>query len=229
MIDKADKIIAISHSTKKDLCEIYNIPSEKVEVIHLSTSLDKYLPQSFQYENELDFDYILYTGVRDGYKNFNNFIKAVAPILHNFKDLKVICTGSKFNLNELQLFSELKISERVLYKSANNEKLAALYKNAHLFVFPSLYEGFGIPVLEAFACKCPIAMSNCSSLPEIGGDAAKYFNPKNIESISQAILSILTNSKLRLDLIEKGELQIKNFSLKQMTQQTISCYKSVIQ
>ena len=110
----------------------------------------------------------------------------------------------------------------------NDELLSAAYTFAECFVFPSLYEGFGIPTLEAFACECPVALSNTSSMPEVGGDAVLYFNPEDINNMYETIKKILDSEDLRRELIKKGNIQKEKFKWDEISEQTICFYKSVL-
>ena len=123
--------------------------------------------------------------------------------------------------------ANLGISERALCKYASDEELLELYRKAFAFVFPSLYEGFGIPVLEAFASGCPAIISNTSSLSEIGGDAAVYFDPYSIMDMRNQIERVILSPSLREKMIEKGKIQLKNFSWEKCTEETMEVYKSV--
>ncbi|GHV66176.1 mannosyltransferase [Bacteroidia bacterium] len=223
LCQKATKIIAISENTKKDLINIWDIKPEKIEVI--------YLGQSFNLANAQKVDlpdrYILYTGQRNLYKNFTRCAKAFAKIAENNKDLKFICTGQPFSKEELTLFENLKISNLVQHLFVNDNQLVTLYKHAQLFVFPSEYEGFGIPILEAFASGCPIALSNTSCFPEIAGNAGLYFDPIDVDSIVAAMQQLLNSESLREELIAKGFLQLRKFSWTKMAKETCLLYKNM--
>ena len=227
LCDKATKIIAISHSTKKDLIEIFNIEESKIEVVYLGNSL--MVENTIIVNNMLSKKDILFVGSRGAYKDFNRFISGILDTLHNNAELFVFCVGGgKFNDNEIQLFSDLKIKKRVSQYTLDDNKLPSFYKNAELFVFPSLYEGFGIPILEAFACSCPLVCSNTSSLPEIAGNAAEYFDPYDEESISIAIENVLNNSQRKEELRENGKERLKYFSWEQTAKSTKKLYESII-
>lgn len=227
LILNADHIIVISDNTKRDLLKYYpSIEEDKITVIYHATTMKK-----IKYESRPSCfppKYILFVGRREGYKNFVRFTLAMKDILHNSEFLQVLCVGGgSFTQEELQLFGDDRA--RFLQMNCNDEMLAAAYSYAECFVFPSEYEGFGIPILEAFACDCPVALSNTSSMPEIGGDAASYFDPYSVESMNQAILRILQSKDFRLDLIKKGRIQNGKFSWKITAKKTIECYKKVLQ
>jgi len=210
LVEKATKIIAISQSTKNDLIELFGTDESKIEVVYHGNSM---FPKS---DIKLNFDipkkYLLFVGDRGTYKNFERFIKSVSGLLNQDKELFVLCTGGKkFKDNEMKLFKELGISKQVLQYNLDDDLLAYFYQNAIAFIFPSLYEGFGIPVLESFACECPLLCSNKSSLPEIAGDGALYFDPYNEESIKSAVLQIIDSDELRDNLVQKGRERLKDF------------------
>lgn len=227
LFEKASKIIAISESTKNDLIEIFKINAEKITVIHLATSIK--ISDGFKMKIKLPPQYILFVGTRQGYKNFTTFIQAVSQLLHEKNDLFIVCVGGgKFNVDEINLFNSLNIKDRILQFNLDDNSLIQFYKDALLFVFPSLYEGFGIPILEAFACQCPLVCSNTSSLPEVAADAAEYFDPYCELSIYEAIKNVLNNEEQRKSLIERGTNRLKCFSWEQTALKTKKIYESVI-
>jgi glycosyltransferase involved in cell wall biosynthesis len=228
LVESATKIIAISESTKKDIIEIYGIDEAKIEVVYLANSL--VYNQNFIYNIEIPKKYILFVGSRGGYKNFLYFVKSVREILKGDNELSILCAGGgKFTSFENKYFLELNISEQIFQCDLNDNNLAFLYKHAILFVFPSLYEGFGIPILEAFACECPLVCSNTSSLPEVAGFAAQYFDPYDENSIEDAIATVLNDKILRDKLIQDGKERLHFFSWKKTVTQTAEIYKSILQ
>lgn len=228
LLSKAKKIIAISENTKKDLINLLKAPEDKIEVIHLASSINKQMVAVNNYI-KLPERYILYVGSRNYYKNFSNTLIAHEALIKNDETLFLICAGGgNFTNKEVELFKEMQIEDKVLYKPADNKSLVVLYSNAVLFIFPSLYEGFGIPVLEAMNCDCPVALSNVSSLPEVGGDAAVYFDPNDPSDISKQMSKIIYDDNFRTDLIEKGKLQRKNFSWEKTALQTKKVYESIL-
>jgi glycosyltransferase involved in cell wall biosynthesis len=227
LVEKATKVIAISESTKNDLMGLFGTDASKIEVVYLGNSMFPKINTSV--EIEIPKKYLLFVGSRGAYKNFERFIKSVASILKADKELFVLCTGGgAFNPSEIELFSELSIEKQVLQYNLDDDSLAYFYQNAIAFIFPSLYEGFGIPVLESFACECPLLCSNTSSLPEIAGDGALYFDPYSEESIKNVVLEALENDELRKSLVLKGQARLKNFSWKQTAVKTKRIYESVL-
>ena len=229
LANKATMIIAVSENTKKDIIEVLGIDERKIEVIYLGNSLVANSHSDIMKEKlNIPEKYLLFVGNRANYKNFNLFIQAIAPLLINDKELNVICTGKEFDEEEVSRLSSLFIKGQVFHRYVDDESLACLYTYAIAFVFPTLYEGFGLPVLEAFSCGCPAILSNNSSLPEIGGDAAVYFNPKDEKSIFEAVKKVLQNNQLRENMKQKGREREKLFSWNITTKKTIKLYERVL-
>lgn len=222
---KAKKIISVSENTKSDLINLFEIDANKIEVIHHGSSLNTQASNSAAI---LNFSYLLFVGNRTLYKNFNFYIESIANILKQ-NNLQFICAGSSpFSPSEIALIKKLGLENNVKHIVADDSILINLYQNALAFIFPSLYEGFGIPVLEAFACNCPCILSTGGSLPEVGGEAALYFNPKDSDSIQSVLLEFLSNSNIKSTLIEKGKERLKQFSWEKTFDQTINLYKSIL-
>jgi glycosyltransferase involved in cell wall biosynthesis len=227
LAEKATRIISISENTKKDLIELLNIDSNKIDVIHLGNSmtLNRGLIELEIEQN----NYILFVGYRDNYKNFTLFIEAISGLLHEKTDLSVICIGGgAFNDSEFNIFSKNKIQNKVSQINLSDDELAIYYNRALMFVFPSLYEGFGIPILEAFACNCPVVCSNSSSLPEVAGDAALYFDPVKKDSIQDAVSKLIDNEEIKSELIQRGRERLNHFSWIKTAQMTKNVYENIL-
>lgn len=228
VIEKASKIIAISQNTKKDLIELFDVKEEKIEIIYQANSLNcNHDFSRIEIKLNLPERYLLFVGNRSGYKNFDFFIHSIVPILKKNKDLFVVCTGVPFSKKELDSFENLGISNQLKHYFVDDVSLAFLYKNAVAFVFPSLYEGFGIPVLEAFSCECPALLSNTSSLPEVGADAALYFNPANSDSIQFAVNQICNSEIMRIEMKRKGLERLRLFSWEKTALETKKVYEEI--
>ena len=228
LCEKADKIIAISNSTKKDLIDIFEVPEEKIEVIYLATDYDSIAATKpiFDFQG---MRYLLFTGNRYIYKNFFTFLIAVSSILKQYKDLQLICTGPNFNALEKKWIEDLGINDKVKsHFCENDSELVYLYQHAECFIFPSLYEGFGFPLLEAFASNCPVISSNGGSLPEIADNAAVYFNPKDIREMRQSILNVISDLSLKKELVEAGKLRLKDFSWDKCRIETNLLYSKLV-
>ena len=228
LLRRADKIIAISNNTKRDLKKIYKIQDDKIEVIHLGPSFQRYNLEA-ERDSSVPDEYILFVGNRKGYKNFNTFINSVAPLLKKHKNLKILCAGSQpFNNDEKELFQKQNLSKRIHHFSASDDFLIKLYKMAMAFVFPSLYEGFGIPILEAFSAGCPVACSNVSSFPEVAGDAAVFFDPHDEESMHNSIDALISDKDLREEMTAKGYERLKMYSWEKTADRTKKLYMSLL-
>ena len=225
IVNKATHIIAVSENTKKDLVEIYGIDPGKIKVIYLGSSFQSPAIGNDQISQR---PYLLYVGNRGLYKNFVPFLKAVAPLLLK-NSVSFICAGGKeFTKEEMDVITALGVENLVRQEAADDKKLAELYGSALAFIFPSLYEGFGIPVLEAFACNCPCILSNTSSLPEVAQGAAVYMDPHNAESMSNAVETVLNDSAMRNALAAKGKIRLKNFSWDKHVDETLDLYTQLL-
>lgn len=226
--ERADVIISISHSTKNDLIRLFGIAPEKIIVIHLSSSLKTLGP--FKSGRPFHDAYILFVGVRYGHKNFEGLIKAFAASASLKNNFHVICFGGgSFSDTEHEMLKNLGIEKHVHQVSGNDELLCNYYKNALAFVCPSLYEGFGIPILEAMELSCPVICTNTSSVPEVAGDAAVYFDPSNIGSMRDALEATLFNQHLLCDLKKRGLKQQSMFSWDRCASETLAVYNSLLQ
>ncbi|MCU0289794.1 MAG: glycosyltransferase family 4 protein [Acidobacteria bacterium] len=229
LIENADSIIAISENTKKDIINITHADSDRIHVIYLGNPFEKVndtIPKNFPPLGGKP--YLLFVGTRSGYKNFIFFIKSIAKLLRRNQELHVCCAGwMPFTAQEKKVFQERNILNKVHYIQIKDNDLRYLYENARAFVFPSLYEGFGFPVLEAFACKCPALLSNQSSLPEVGGDAALYFDPRDSASLLKVVERVISNDDLRMQMIQKGSERVKIFSWEKTANATKKIYENV--
>ena len=226
---RADHIISISHSTKKDLIELFDISSEKISVIHLATDNFSILNQ---YHSGVKYSrpFLLYVGPRAGYKNFVGFLKAVSQSQKLINEVDIVAFGGGHFLSEelIKIKSFGFKEEQVKQISGDDSVLVSLYHQALAFVYPSLYEGFGIPPLEAMACRCPVICSNTSSLPEVVGEAGEYFNPNEIEDMRFAIENVVFSEQYAEDLKNKGLQRIKSFSWEKCANETLEIYKNKV-
>ncbi len=224
LIYKADHIIAISEFTKRELLYFFDkLNPDNISVIYHGNSLSS---DRINVVPSLE-RYLLFTGGRAEYKNFFALINAISSILIKY-NIRLICTGSPFTIAELEHFKEKKIADKVIHQYASDQELFSLYANAIAFIFPSFYEGFGIPILEAFAASCPVVLSSASCLPEIAGDAALYFDPQNTDEMANAIERTVTDSNLRAALIEKGNERLKLFNWSESAMLTAGVYKGLV-
>lgn len=229
-VNRADAVICISENTKLDLMRLCGTPASKISVVHLG--FDRFTAP----ENSLKPDipsikpFLLYVGKRAGYKNFTGLLKAVAASKRLVLDFNIIAFGgAEFSSSELRLIHTLGFAEnQVRHQSGSDGMLGDLYNVARAFVYPSIYEGFGIPPLESMAHRCPVISSNTSSMPEVIGAAAEYFNPIDIDDMRCAIERVVYSDS-RIDSLRiLGEKQLTAFSWDKCTQETLTVYRSLI-
>lgn len=225
--DRVDHIISISQNTKNDLVKLFGIDDAKISVVYHGVALDRF--RKAQVEASLPVPYILYVGARGGYKNFSGLVKACAASALVKNQIKLVAFGGgEFTSKERELIRQLGFRDGfVVQVSGTDEKLARLYANALCFVYPSLYEGFGLPPLEAMAAGCPVACSNSSSMPEVVNDAGAYFDPAAIDSMRDAIDSVIQDEGLKSRLITKGFENIQQFSWQKCAGETLSIYQKL--
>lgn len=228
-IENSNHLICVSESTKNDLIEFYNIPEYKISVIYHGFEFN-----AANYQSNDNFKknrpYLLYVGNRDGYKNFDFFIKSISFSRKIITDFNIIAFGGgKFNESELVTFKKLGFKlDQLIQVTGDDIILNNLYQNATAFIYPSLYEGFGIPPLEAMANNCPVICSNTSSVPEVVGNAGKYFHPTITEQIIDSIEKVVYSESNRQTLINLGKERLKLFSWKQCAINTDKVYKKAI-
>lgn len=223
LIKNASKIISISENTKKDIIDYFGTSPDKIEVTYLAESISHRKAEPFC---TLPNKYILFIGNREGYKNFQISYQAIRNLLKKNRELFFICGGGKpFSPSEFDQFSQDGVLSQIrLVPFQKNEQLKYLYENAHCFIFPSLYEGFGIPILEAFASQCTACLSSSSSLSEIGKQAALYFDPNSQNEIEIAIKKALDLPK-KNQLTESGLQELKKYTWSKTAQRTSEVYK----
>lgn len=222
LLPKAHSIIAVSETTKQDILELYAIPESKITVIYHGSSLK----QSHTII-DLPVQYILYVGSREGYKNFNFFLESVAPILKE-KKIPLVCVGSPFNNQEQLLIRELEIEPVCRSIQAKDDEMFTIYSKALCFVFPSLYEGFGIPILEAFEAECPVLLSDIAVFREIAGDAVVYFNHNNSLDLQNKLVSLIYNKELRNSIVEHANLRLHYYNWDKAKESLVEVYKNII-
>ena len=226
-IKRADKIITVSNYSKKEIEKYFPFAKDKIEVVCLG--VDK----QFKHLNIEKKSQILYVGSINERKNFKGVIKAFESL--KAKNYQLLVVGNffdNFQLDEAtkQLINKAKESENIRFLSnVTNNELVKLYNESKLFVFPSFYEGFGFPVLEAIACGTPVITSNVSSLPEVGGDAVLYCNPNDIDDIAKKMEMVLKDEALQQKMIEKGLQRAKLFTWEKAAKEHIKVFEEVRQ
>ena len=229
-VNRADHVICISENTKQDLMNFFNTSEDKISVIHHGVDNLFSLNQTSQDHLNLTSPYILFVGSRDGYKNFALLLQAYANSSWLKANFSIICFGGgAFTEQELTYASTLRLDlKNIRNVSGGDQILSVLYRGASVLVYPSLYEGFGFPPLEAMASQCPVITSFSSCLPEIAGEAAEYFDPTNSDSLRCAIEKVLTSESYAKSLVERGNINVSRFSWDKCAKQTLSVYQSII-
>lgn len=228
-IERADHVLCISENTKKDVVEILDIDPAKLTVVYLGAdgTGKTSMHEGDHFPKRRPF--LLYVGNRSGYKNFSGFLKAVASSKNLKNDFEICAFGgkpfSKIELNEIEKLGFGK--GRVCHAAGQDGILTDLYQRAAAFIYPSLYEGFGLPPLEAMVHGCPVVSSNTSSMPEVVGDAGVYFDPYSTDSIANAIEQVVYSSILPRSLVEKGYQQAEAFTWQRCAEGTRKVYKNV--
>jgi len=236
----ADIILTLSESSKRAILEQLNIHEERVRVVYIAADdrfvkvTDNSILEAVKEKYKIRTPFVLFVGTIEMHKNLLRLIDAFALLKKENKELSeyslVLC--GKFENAKSKIVEkcqELKITESVIMTGyVDHLDLPVVYSIADLFVFPSLFEGFGIPLLEAMKCETPVACSDNSSIPEVCGDAAVYFNCYDVFSIAESMCRILKDSKLRNTLKQKGVLQASKFSWEKAAQETINIYNELL-
>lgn len=226
IITKADAIIAISEYTRRDILRIFPQLESKIHVVHHGYVLGTQQADTGLQHIEM---FILFVGQRWHYKNFEGFVKAISPLLQQNHDLYLVCAGgSAFTPEEQVVLEQLNILNQCVQIGASDAELKQLYQKAVLFAYPSQQEGFGLPILEAFANNCPIVCSNNTSMPEVAGNAAEYFDPFDASSILSAVSKVLNDAAYREQLRTNGRQRLKLFSFEACVTNTIKVYRSLL-
>ncbi len=229
VIKRAKKIITVSGFSKKEIIKYFKIKPEKIIITY--EAADKFLVTK-QSKVYLPKPYLLYIGAAYPHKNLENLLKAFKILLNNLKsfdiqDLKLVLVGKEdfFYRKLKKRTEELSLRERTIFLGyLDDQDLAQVYQNAFIYIFPSYYEGFGLPALEALSQGVPVVASRAGSLPEILDQAALYFNPYDIKDMAQVISKVINDKNLREDLIKKGFEQVKKFNWQKCAEETLKVY-----
>jgi len=227
-VNHADIIVAASESTKNDIVNYYHIAPERIQVIYQSCDDVFYQTEDADLSSyNLPAEFILYVGSVTERKNLLAVCKSYMLIPDTQKIPCVIIGNGKRYAEEVKKFIAEHHLQKWFYFHENipTPLLPTFYRKATCFIYPSLYEGFGIPVLEAMVCNCPVITSNISSLPEVGGDAAIYFDPNKPADIAAKLLMVLTDSNLRNDMIARGKTRLPHFEKGILAEQMMQVYR----
>lgn len=229
-VSAADHLICISQSTASDLVRLFDVPRSKISVIYLGYSEVFAEPAPQDESSPHDRPYLLYVGQRNGYKNFSTALRAYAAsrLLREAFDL-VVFGGPALSAEEHALIASLSLRPgRVVRMGGFDRDLARAYRHARAFVYPSKYEGFGIPPLEAMSSGCVVASSNASSIPEVVGDAAVTFDPSDIDDTRLALERACLDDTTRQQLLAAGAHRVREFSWDRCARETVAAYRKVI-
>lgn len=235
-VKEADHVICISEQTRRDLLSMVDLPEDRVSVTYLGyDSLKPLLTEETgsDFRSRIfgaDVPYLLYVGSREGYKNFDGLLQAYATSPWLRENFLLLCFGGgALSDSELGFIAQAGLAGMVRQIGGSDAALAACYRNAALFVYPSLYEGFGIPPLEAMSLDCPVACGNVSSIPEVVGDAAACFDPSEPESIRMELERVLASASLCDSLVDRGRMRCERFSWRRCAEETSAVYRRVME
>jgi glycosyltransferase involved in cell wall biosynthesis len=230
---RASAILAVSQATKNDLVRLYGLNPEKISVVY-EAAAPHFVPASPDHvaqvrsRYQLPDEYMLYVGTIEPRKNLVRLLEASHQLRQAGEDMRLVVVGSKGWLYEgfFQRLEELGLADAVALPGyVPDADLPAIYSGARLVIMPSLYEGFGLPVLEAMACGAPVVSSNASSLPEVGGDAVRYFDPTDVAGMADQILTLWRDPALRQALSQRGLARASQFSWERAAQETLTIYR----
>jgi len=224
---RADHVICISETTRKDAVQMLGIPAERCSVIYLGCSLETAMETPSA--RTLHTPYILYVGPRSGYKNYRVVLEAFSQSIWLQKNMFLVAFGGRaFSEEEGRQIREYGLTGRVRHVSGNDFLLSQYYKSATAFVYPSRYEGFGIPPLEAMSSGCPVVCSNAGSILEILGDAASYFEPDDGAQLRVLLERVSQDKQFADDLRNRGYAQIMKYSWKTCAEKTVDRYADLL-
>jgi glycosyltransferase involved in cell wall biosynthesis len=224
----SDLIFSISECTSRDIVSVYGLDRSRIVTTPLGINLSEFRVSPFSV-NPFRAPYVLFVGQRGGYKNFRRFAAALAPLMDRQPGLSLaVVGGGPLSEDETEPFKASGTSGRVFQASVPDASLPKIYREAEVFVFPSEYEGFGIPLLEAFASECPVAASRASCFPEVGGAAIEYFDPRSTDDISHAMSRVLSSSARSDELRALGTERVKQFTWTRTVGLTADGYRRLV-
>jgi glycosyltransferase involved in cell wall biosynthesis len=229
---RADKIIAISQQTKQDIIDFFYIPEEKIEVVYQGCNgifhhpISDNTKQAVQEKYNVPKNYLLSVGSIEERKNLLTILKVLKELPN--QKLVVIGNGKAYKIKCLRFISKHNLSNRVLFLSdLNLDEMAAIYQNAQMLIYPSIFEGFGIPILEALFSKTPVITSKDGCFTEAGGSFSKYINPLSVEQMKETILEILNSKELQEKMKTKGLEHAQNFTDDKIADNLMKVYTSL--
>lgn len=226
-VDAADHIICVSEATKQDLIKVYGIPNAPISVVH--HGVDTRFRPDVSKPDFLPARYVLHVGHRGQYKDADVLFRAFARIAGEDPDLHLLCVGGDgISADESRRLIDLGIRDRVSQRYLPDSLMASAYAHAEVFVFPSHFEGFGLPALEAMACGTPVVLAAATSLPEVGGDAAEYFEPGSDEDLADVLRRLMADSARQADLRQRGSMRAVEFSWRRAAERTAEVYRQAL-
>jgi len=226
-IESADHVICISQATKDDLIELYGTQRVPTSVVHLG--VDARFNSNVTRVPGFPEQYVLFVGHRGQYKDASTLMRAFARIAGDFPEHQLVFAGGgSFTREERALLASLGIHERTFQRDLPDEAMPSAYAHAAVFAFPSRFEGFGLPVLEAMACGTPTVLARATSLPEVGGDAARYFAPGDSADLATQLAAVLENAEEAAHMADAGRKHAQAFTWNRTAQQTSDVYRQVL-
>jgi glycosyltransferase involved in cell wall biosynthesis len=223
-IARAQAVVCVSESTRRDLVRLYGPPAAPITVAHLGVRnvfAPGVAPPTWCPDR-----YLLFVGARDGYKDFRVALEAFAEVAATVPAITLLAVGGgAFTSDEETLLSRWGLGERVIQHDASDMELPGIFGGAHAFVFPSRYEGFGLPTLEAMACGTPVVLADSSSHPEVGGEAALYFPPGDSSALAAQVRRLISDGRGRSDFVANGISRAKRFSWRDTAAATAAAYR----
>ena len=229
IVDESDVVICISNNTKNDLMNYYKVPEKKIIVTYLGCDHLRYNHKDVEFKDlSLPENFILFVGSRLKYKNFRLFIESFASSKIIRDEFEIVCFGGgNFSNDEKKFFSELDLDKKIIHKHGSDYLLSYLYKKAKLFIFPSQYEGFGIPLIEAMSLGCPVLASDINVFREISEDGVNYFVNNDKKSLIENLEYLLKNEKNLYSKITSAKKISNKYSWKNCANQTIEIYNKI--
>jgi glycosyltransferase involved in cell wall biosynthesis len=232
--DKADRIIAISRQTRSDLTEYLRVPEEKIDVVY--QTCDPVFTRQVEHQEikevlsryDLPSEFILYVGTIEERKNLLTLVQAIES---GSTDIPLVVVGrpTQYAVKVKQYIARKKIENIIFLENLPASDLPALYQNAALFIYPSTFEGFGLPILEALYSRTPVITTNRDVFREAGGEQSVYIDPENIDELSDAIKKVLVDTALRKHMIEKGYDHAQSFNQEGVAKATMEVYKNALE